>query len=209
MSGFGDEYVEPAETIHEEEPRYYSANRVYTYSDYLQLPAEECYYYEILDGTLIKEPAPTKLHQRVSRRLQRILEDYFWQRDPQAEIFNSPIDLVLSETNVIQPDLVYAPEDSDDICEHGITVIPQLIVEVISPSTERKDRFKKLGIYSRAGVSHYWIVDPKQQTLKSFRLVKPGEYVLYRSAEGDEVFTHPDFPGLAIHLDVLWRKGRL
>jgi len=57
-------------------------------------------------------------------RLQRILEDYFWQRDPQAEIFNSPIDLVLSETNVIQPDLVYAPEDSDDICEHGITVIP-------------------------------------------------------------------------------------
>lgn len=209
MSGFGEEYTESAETIREKEPLYYSSDKIYTYSDYLLLPDEECCYYEILDGCLIREPAPTKLHQRVSRRIQRILEDYFWQRDPHAEVFDSPIDLILSDTNVVQPDLVYAPEDSDDIDPHGITVIPQLVVEIISPSTGRKDRFEKLGIYSRASVPHYWIVDPEQQTLEAFRLVRPGEYNLCRSAEGNEVFTHPDFPGLAVKLGALWRKGRL
>ncbi len=209
MSGSSEELIDSAETICEEEPLYYSSDKVYTYSDYLELPDEECYYYEILDGCLIREPAPTKLHQRVSRRIQRILEDYFWQRDPNAEVFDSPIDLILSDTNVVQPDLVYAPEDSDDVDPHGITVIPHLVVEVISPSTGRKDRFEKLGVYSRARVPHYWIVDPRQQTLEAFRLAKPGEYHLCSNAEGTEVFTHPDFPGLAIQLDVLWRKGRL
>ena len=87
MSSFGEEYIESAETVRQKEPLYYSSDKVYTYSDYLLLPDEECYYYEILDGYLIREPAPTTLHQRVSYRLHRLLDDYFWERDPDGEIF--------------------------------------------------------------------------------------------------------------------------
>ena len=209
ISHLGDKDSKSNEMVREEAVHSYRPDRIYTYSDYLQLPDEENYYYEILDGTLIKESAPTKAHQRTSRNLQRILEDYFWDRDPEAEIFNAPIDLTLSDTNVIQPDLVYAPDDSDSLDKRRINVIPELIVEVISPSTQRKDRIRKLGIYSRLGVPHYWIVDPQGRTLEAFMLSDSGEYVLSSSAEGGEVFTHPYYPGLTIEIEVLWTKGRL
>jgi len=209
MSGSSEELIDSAETICEEEPLYYISDKVYTYSDYLELPDEECYYYEILDGCLIREPAPTKLHQRVSRRIQRILEDYFWQRDPNAEVFDSPIDLILSDTNVVQPDLVYVPGGSNIVEKQRINGIPHLVVEVISPSTRSKDYARKAQIYARLGVPHYWIIDPEQRAFESFRLAKPGKYSPCGTVKREQVFTHPDFPGLAIQLDVLWRKGRL
>ena len=194
--------------VSEEAAHSYSTDKIHTYSDYCQLPEEENYYYEILDGVLIREPAPTKLHQRVSARLQRLLQDYFWERDPEAEIFNAPIDLTLSDTNVVQPDLVYAPDDSD-VDEQRINVIPELVVEIISPSTLKKDRVDKLRIYSRQGVPHYWIVDPLAQTLEAFILSGSRQYVIASSATGAEVFTHPSYPRLTIELEVLWRKGPL
>ena len=67
--------VESVETLREKEPLYCSSDQVYTYSDYLQLPDEESYYYEFLDGSLGREPAPTPLHQRVSYRLHRHLNE--------------------------------------------------------------------------------------------------------------------------------------
>ncbi|NMB13334.1 MAG: Uma2 family endonuclease [Firmicutes bacterium] len=192
-----------------ETPYNYDANKIYTYDDYLKLPNEELYHYEILDGVLIKEPAPTTLHQRVSYRLQRLLGDYFWEKDPDGEIFSAPIDLTLSNTNVIQPDLVYIPGSSPIVEKQRINGIPELVVEIISPSTQSKDRITKAGIYSRLGVPHYWIVDPIEQTIEAFKLAGIGEYALASSAKGSDVFTHPDCPGLAIELAVLWRRGRL
>jgi aerobic-type carbon monoxide dehydrogenase small subunit (CoxS/CutS family) len=75
-----------------------------TYQDYLYLPEEPGYHYEIIDGLLIKEPSPNVSHQRVSRKLQRILEDYFLESDPQGEIFNAPLDVTFHDTTVVQPD---------------------------------------------------------------------------------------------------------
>ncbi|NLJ25102.1 MAG: Uma2 family endonuclease [Firmicutes bacterium] len=187
----------------------YTSDRIYTYEDYLKLPDEELYHYEILDGMLIREPAPTTLHQRVSRRIQRLLEDYFWETDPGAEVFNAPIDLTLSDTNVVQPDLVYVPSNSHIVEEKRINGIPQLVVEVISPSTKSKDRIEKADIYRRLGVPHYWIVDPVEQTIEALRLTCVGDYDIISSAEGSGVFTHPDYPGLAIGLESLWGKRPL
>ena len=65
--------------------------------------------FEILDGVLIKEPSPSVIHQRVSRRLQRMLEDYFWKLDPEGEIFNAPLDVTFHDTSIVQPDLFYVP----------------------------------------------------------------------------------------------------
>ena len=97
-----------ASSVCEARPRYMT-DKVYTYEDYLQLPDEECYHYEILDGMLVREPAPYVHHQRVSRRLLIILNNYFAERDPAGEVFDAPIDVTLSDTNVVQPDLIYVP----------------------------------------------------------------------------------------------------
>ena len=86
-----------------------------TYQDYLDIPEEPGYRLEVLDGMLVKEPSPSVMHQRVSRRLQRILEDYFWQVDSAGEIFNAPLDVTPLDYNVVQPDLFYVTGDRKSV----------------------------------------------------------------------------------------------
>ncbi|NLB74089.1 MAG: helix-turn-helix domain-containing protein [Firmicutes bacterium] len=191
--------------VREAKPEY-STDKVYTYEDYLRLPNEEGYHYEILDGMLVKEPAPYVHHQRVSRRLQRLLEDCFTPQDPAGEIFNAPIDMTLSDTNVIQPDLVYIPGENSEIVEEArINGIPYLVVEILSKWTRSKDRVRKRNIYERMGVPHYWIVDPYDETIEAYAL-QNGLYILRSSGLDVGEFTHPDFPGFLVDLAALWRR---
>ncbi|MFP4017081.1 MAG: Uma2 family endonuclease, partial [Halanaerobiales bacterium] len=125
-----------------------TTNKKYTYQDYLELPEEPGYRYEILEGNLIREPSPIVIHQRVSRRLQRILEDYFWKVDPDGEVFNAPLDVTFSEITVVQPDLFYvASKESEIIKERRIDGVPTLLVEILSTYNPRKDRVQKMNIY--------------------------------------------------------------
>lgn len=184
----------------------YNKKRPFTYQDYLQLPEGDGYTYQILDGTLVKEPAPYVHHQRVSRRLQRSLEDYFAEVDPNGEVLNAPVDVTLSETNVVQPDLLYVPYHASDIVEERrINGPPHLVVEVVSPGSAAQDRVKKRGIYERMQVPHYWIVDYTPRTIECYGL-EHGTYVLRGAAVGSEILEHPDFPGLHIDLSDLWQR---
>lgn len=186
----------------------YMTDKVYTYEDYLRLPGAEGYHYEILDGMLIREPAPYVHHQRVSRRLQRLLEDYFASRDPAGEVFDAPIDVTLSDTNVVQPDLIYIPGARSQIMEEArIAGAPHVVVEILSKWTRAKDRVRKRNIYERAQVPHYWVVDPEDETIEAYAL-RDGAYVLRSSGLSEGEFTHPDFPGLAFDLAALWRRPR-
>lgn len=192
-------------SVQEAKPEYMT-DKVYTYEDYLRLPDEEGYHYEILDGMFVKEPTPYVHHQRVSRRLQRLLEDYFTPKDPAGEIFNAPIDMTLSDTNVIQPDLVYIPGENTEIVEEArINGIPYLVVEILSKWTRSKDRVRKRNIYERMGVPHYWIVGPYDKTIEAYAL-QNGLYVLRGSGLDMGEFTHPDFPGFSVDLIALWRR---
>ncbi|GAB1477062.1 Uma2 family endonuclease [Bacillota bacterium] len=180
---------------------------LYTYEDYLKIPDEPGYRYEILDGILIKEAAPNVIHQRVSRRLQRLLEDYFWEHDPKGEVLNSPLDVTLRETSVIQPDLLYVSSaQSEIIKDTHIDGAPSLAVEILSPKSRRKDRLQKLQLYQREGVEHYWIVSPDDKTLECFYLTG-GLYSLIAGGMDDDLVEHPIFTGLHIPLRVLW-EGR-
>ncbi len=175
-----------------------------TYQDYLELPEEPGYRYEILDGMLIKEPAPNVMHQRASRRIHRILEDYFWQVDPEGEVFAAPLDVTLLDTNVVQPDILYVSGEQKEIVkENRIDGPPALVIEVLSPSTGRKDRLQKLGIYQSVRVQHYWLINPEEKTLECFSL-KNGVYCLVATGMDDDVVEHPDFKGLSISLKELW-----
>ncbi len=184
----------------------YMTNKVYTYDDYLQLPDGEGYHYEILDGMLVREPAPYVHHQRVSRRLQRLLEDYFASRDPAGEVFDAPIDVTLSGTNVVQPDLIYIPGARSEIVEEArIDGAPYLVVEVLSKWTRSKDRVMKRNIYERMQVPHYWVVDPEDEAIEAYAL-RDGAYVMRSSGLGEGEFVHPDFPGFAFDLAALWKR---
>jgi Uma2 family endonuclease len=143
--------------------------KVFSYQDYLKLPEEPGYRYEVLEGMLVKDPSPNVIHQRVSRRLQRILEDYFLKVDSRGEIFDAPLDVTLGDITVVQPDLFYVSgEQKVIIKESRIDGPPTLIVEILSPSSGRKDRLQKMRIYQQAQVQHYWIVNPEEKTLECF-----------------------------------------
>lgn len=135
-----------------------------TYEDYLEIPEEPGYQYELLEGNLIMEPSPAVIHQRVSRKLQRILEDYFNKTDPAGEVFDAPLDVTLSDITVVQPDILYiAGNQREIIKEMRIDGPPRLVAEILSPYNSRKDRIQKMEIYRKAGVQHYWLVDPDEK----------------------------------------------
>ncbi len=194
-----------ASSVCEARPRYMT-DKVYTYEDYLQLPDEECYHYEILDGMLVREPAPYVHHQRVSRRLLIILNNYFAERDPAGEVFAAPVDVTLSDTNVLQPDVIYVPGACSEIMEEArIDGAPHLAVEILSKWTRSKDRVRKRNIYERMQVPHYRVVDPEDDTIEAYAL-RDGAYVLRSSGLSEGEFAHPDFAGLAFDLATLWRR---
>lgn len=192
-----------------EQPSGYQAEtgKKFTYQDYLLLPEEPGYRYEILEGMLVKEPSPNVGHQRASRRLQRILEDYFWELDPEGEIFNAPLDVTFLDITVVQPDIFYVSGEQKKIIQEArIDGPPALVVEIISPSSSRKDRLQKLRIYQKEKVPHYWLVNPEEKTLECFAL-RDGTYALVAAGMDDDVVEHPDFEGLAVPLKKLWQSA--
>ena len=126
------------------------------YADYLATP-DDGKRYEIVDGDLRVTPSPSPMHQRISRRLQRQLEDYFHGRAI-GEVFDAPIDLILTNHDVFVPDLLVV-SDPDLVSRRGIDGPPVLIVEILSPATRTQDRGVKARRYAELGVEQYWIVD--------------------------------------------------
>lgn len=175
----------------------------HTYADYAALPEDPGYIVELIDGYFVKEPAPVVRHQRVSRRLQRILEDYFAQINPSGEVFDAPLDVKLSEYTTVQPDLIYVKDARGLDDAKWIDSTPELIVEILSPSSKRTDRIRKLDLYCRHGVNHYWIVDPKEGVIEVLKLVH-GSYTIIAVTDGE--FDHPDFAGLSFNMGSIAAK---
>lgn len=171
------------------------------YSDYACIPPDGKRY-ELLEGDLHVTPAPSPLHQRVSRRLQRQMEDYF-HGGGLGEVFNAPIDVILTPHDVLQPDLVVVT-DAAQVSERGIEGPPALVVEILSPTTRDRDRTVKARRYATLGVRHYWLVDPEGARLECYR-TEAEAYVLVVQGQGDQVLAHPDWPGLSVSLADLWR----
>jgi Uma2 family endonuclease len=172
-----------------------------TYEQYRQFPSDGMRY-EILDGELDVTPVPSPRQQFASKKLQRILEEFF-ESGGQYVVFNAPLDVILADTDVVQPDLVVASRAQ--ISERGVEGAPLLLVEILSPSSIPLDRQAKAARYRTHGVPHYWIVDPAARTLECLRLV--GEaYLLDASGREDDRLAVPAFEGLTIILASLWLR---
>lgn len=172
-----------------------------TYEHYRHFP-DDGKRYEILDGQLHMAPTPSPRHQYASKNLRRILEDYF-EADRDYVVFNAPLDVILADDDVVQPDLVVAARPQ--ISDRGVEGAPLLLVEVLSPSSIPLDRRAKAARYQVHGVPHYWIVDPAARTLECLRL-EGHAYQLDVSGKQDDPVVVPAFEGLTIALASLWLK---
>jgi Uma2 family endonuclease len=138
-----------------------------TYKDYEALP--EGAPYQLIDGELIMTPAPTPLHQNIIGNIYQSLR-YFVESQKLGRVFLSPIDVRLTEIDIFQPDLIFVrKEHVAKIGRNKLNVIPDLVVEVLSPSNAYYDLTHKKTIYAERGVDEYWIVDPKDETIEIFR----------------------------------------
>jgi Uma2 family endonuclease len=174
---------------------------VLTYEDYQKLP-DNGTRKEILGGELFRTPAPTPRHQHVVATLLAVLKTHIDARRL-GETLASPIDVVLSPTDVVQPDIVFIAEPRRVIIgEAAIHGAPDLVVEVLSPGTTPTDRGRKMQAYARAAVAEYWIVDPDAHVIEDYRL-EGGQYRLTARAERGG-WAPTLFPGLSITLDPLW-----
>lgn len=160
-----------------------NATRIHmTATEFFQLP-EDQHPIQLLQGSLISVPPPVPDHQRTVRRLLLLLETLI----PDGEVFTSPIALYLDDENVPEPDVVWVSAAGK--CEVKATRLegaPELIIEVLSPSTARYDKSVKLLLYEKYGVREYWLADPILQQIEVWRL-DDSEYVLHGTyGIGDE-----------------------
>jgi len=175
---------------------------ILTYKDYEALPADGRRY-ELHEGELSVTPAPRPQHQRISRNLNQILQQHVNARGL-GEVLYAPIDCILSETTIVQPDLVYLDTTRlSRVSARGIEGAPTLVVEIVSPSTMLIDRSAKPQLYARHGVPYYWIADPEARTVEAYSLSESGYQLVTRAAGSAPVFL-PPFPDLALVPALLW-----
>ena len=173
-----------------------------SYSDLASMP-EDGRRYEIYDGEVFVVPAPIPFHQVVVLNLEDRLRE--WTRQHGGIVLVSPIDIVISEYDVVQPDLVFfAPARAHLVkLEAPIRAIPDLVVEVLSPSTASTDRGKKLQLFARSGLPEYWLVDPALRSVE-INVLRSGVFALAgRHATGERI-TSSAAPGFTCLVDALF-----
>ncbi len=157
--------------------------KVWTYEDYLRLTDEKRY--EVIDGKLMGLTTPTPLHQGILGNIVFLVWDFVRKREA-GKILHAPLDVVFSERYVLQPDIVFISKDRLGIIgEKAIMGPPDLVVEIISPATVRRDTVIKKDIYERFGVKEYWIVYPDERAVEVWVLNDEGKYDLFNVAEGE------------------------
>jgi Uma2 family endonuclease len=169
-----------------------------TYDDFCLLP-NNGRRYEIVEGDLIVTPAPRRLHQRIVTRLTRFLSG-FVEDHQLGEVYVSPFDVVFSPFDVVEPDLVYFSNARESVLtEMNAQGAPDLVVEVLSETTEKTDRTIKLKLYGKFGVQEYWIIDPDSPSAEIYRRGEEGlDLAAKVTAAG--ALTSPMFPGLSVPL---------
>jgi Uma2 family endonuclease len=148
--------------------------RRWTYADYCRIPADR-FRHEIIDGRHFVTPAPSPNHQEVSGNLNDQLRARI-RKTGLGRVLYAPLDVHLGRGTVVQPDLVVVLARNEAIIgPKKLTGAPDLLVEVLSPSTKSRDRKGKLRRYERAGVREYWIVDPETHIVEQY-VLRNGKY---------------------------------
>ena len=169
----------------------------WTYEEYCRI--EDDQRYELIEANLLTAPAPDTWHQDWSRELTLIVATYA-KRNKLGKMLAAPVDVVLDPENTVQPDLVFVSIANLPIVQkRAIFGVPDLIIELVSPSSVRRDRYDKKALYARFGVKEYWIGDPANKALEILTL-RNGNYELHCCAEEKGKLTSLLLPGLEFEL---------
>ncbi|TDA68716.1 MAG: Uma2 family endonuclease [Clostridia bacterium] len=181
------------------------ARETYTYTDYALLP--EGAPYQLIGGKLIMTPAPTTFHQIVSGRLESALRAWVTARDL-GLVIDSPVDVYLEEAETYQPDIIFIARERLDIVEEArVNGAPDLVVEILSPSTAYYDLRKKARTYASYGVKEYWVADPAEKSLELYTNHE-GSFILEQRVEGEGQFKSLLLPGLAVEVREVFASFR-
>lgn len=173
-----------------------------TYDDFLLFP-DDGQRHELIDGEHYVTPSPNLRHQDISGRLYLLIGNWL-AAHPVGRIYYAPLDVILSRHDVVEPDLLYVSNERAAALLGGqhVTGAPDLVVEIASPDTRRRDETIKRRLYERQGVTEYWVVDPDIDVIRVYtrtddRFGRPVEL----SAEAADVLRTPLLPGLEIPLE--------
>lgn len=142
-----------------------TATKKHTQKDYERLP--EGAPYQLIDGELIMTPSPIYEHQKLVLRLSRSLASFVEEKNI-GEVIIAPMDVYLTETDIFQPDIIFISNERSHIIQERVKGVPDLIIEVLSPSSAYYDLVQKKNVYEKTGVREYWIVDPQEKTKEIF-----------------------------------------
>ena len=170
----------------------------FTYEDYKNAPEDRRY--ELLDGDLVVVPSPRESHQRVLVTLTSQL-DGIVRGMGLGHLYVAPFDVVLSDTDVVQPDLLFITSERESIItEENVRGAPDLVIEILSPSTADRDRTFKRSLYARSGVKEFWIVDPVDKMVEVLRLGEHG-FELEATYGEDDTLTSAILSGVSLSLN--------
>ena len=178
-----------------------------TYDDFVQFP-DDGKRHELIDGEHYVTAAPNLKHQAVVVNLTGLLWTHL-RVHAVGRVFAAPVDVVFSDFDVVEPDLVFVSKarQADLLTAAHISGAPDLVVEIGSPSTRKRDETIKRRLYERFGVAEFWVVDPELDEIKVYRLVDGRfERTALLSLEQGDVLTSPLLPGLTLRLAEIFRE---
>jgi len=179
-----------------------------TYDDFVRFP-DDGLRHELIDGEHYVTPSPNTKHQQVSLNLVFLIERWLRQKNERVgRLFFAPFDVVFSRFDVVEPDLLYMSNEraARILTAANVQGVPELVVEIASPGTRRRDETIKRNLYERSGVSEYWVVDPELDVVRVYRrageeFARPVEL----SAQTGDVLTTSLLPGLELRLSRIFR----
>ena len=175
-----------------------------TYQDWLACP-DDGRLYELLEGELHETPPPSIEHQRLSRDLGYALLTYL-RAHGRGEVLYAPVGVKLGDDTVLEPDLVLVlGEHLEQIKTQAIEGAPDLVVEILSPGTARRDLGPKRQAYEQAGVTEYWIVDPEAHSIEVL-VLRDSTYERAHVYGSEDRLLSPVLPGLEIDLSAIFRR---
>lgn len=171
--------------------------KTYTYADYARLP--EGAPYQLIGGQLIVTPSPTPYHQEISRKLEFKMVAFVEERDL-GHVYDAPLDVYFGDSDVYQPDIIFIRKEREEIIgKTKIEGTPDIVIEILSPSTAYYDLRKKFRIYEQSGVSEYWVVDPGLKRIEVYEN-KGKKFNIYMEAEGEGKVSSKVLEGFGVEL---------
>lgn len=173
----------------------------FTYEDYRHTPEDKRY--ELIDGELILAASLRRVHQRTEIRLGNRIYTFVEAYDL-GEVYTAPFDVVLSDTDVVQPDLLFVSKERLHIIDDdNVRGAPDLVIEILSPSTAGRDRTVKRTLYAKHGVKEYWLVDTDARNITVMSLGEQGYKIMGIYGEG-HTLTSPTLDSFTLNLNEIF-----